>query len=141
MPVSNIPSEMIEAYRATDYRVFDQSPFVLNIGRSSQPLKQLYNKHGCASAAFITAWNPYSQAVSGAENARYQASLERELSDVSTILIAGIGEDPTRKWPGEMSVLALGISLEAAKSAAIRFKQNAFVWVAEDANPELAILR
>ncbi len=95
MPVSNIPSEMIEAYRATDYRVFDQSPFVLNIGRSCQPLKQLYNKHGCASAAFITAWNPYSQAVSN------DRSKTAEASNYATRL-------PSRSWSPSTELSAAG---------------------------------
>ena len=122
MSGSDIPPELINAYRATNYRVFGQSPFVLNIGKPSQPLQILYDEHGCQSAAFITAWNPFSKATDNAENSRLQALLEIELSGVSTTLIAGIGEDSSGRWPGEESTLALGVSLADAKSIGIRFK-------------------
>ena len=141
MSESKIPSELIAAYRATNYRVLGQDPFVLKIGQPSRPLRKLYDEHGCQSAAFITAWNPFSQATDNAENSRLQALLEIELSDVSTALIPGIGEDSSGRWPGEDSTLALGLSLSDAKFFGIRFKQNAFVWIDGDANPELLILR
>ena len=138
---SEISTELIDAYRATNYRVLGQNPFVLNIGQSSKPLQKLYDEHGCRSAAFITAWNPFSQPTDDTENSRLQALLETELLVVSTALFAGMGEDPSGQWPGEKSTLALGLSLTSAKSIGTRFKQNAFVWIDRDANPELLILR
>jgi hypothetical protein len=138
---SEISTELIDAYRATNFRVLGQDPFVLNIGQSSKPLQKLYDEHGCRSAAFITAWNPFSQPTDDTENSRLQALLETELLVVSTALFAGMGEDPSGQWPGEKSALALGLSLTNAKSIGIRFKQNAFVWIDRDATPELLILR
>ena len=141
MSGSEIPPKLIAAYRATNYRVFGQEPFVLNIGQSSKPLQKLYDKHGCRSAAFITASNPFSQPTTDAGNTRLQALLETELLGISTALIAGMGEDPSGQWPGEKSTLALGLSLTDAKSIGIYFRQNAFVWIDRDANPELLVLR
>lgn len=138
---SEISTELIDAYRATNYRVLGQDPFVLNIGQSSKPLQKLYDELGCRSAAFITAWNPFSQPTDDAENSRLQALLETELLVVSAALFAGMGEDPSGQLPGEKSTLALGLSLTNAKSIGTRFKQNAFVWIDRDANPELLILR
>ena len=141
MSGSEIPPELIAAYRATNYRVFGQEPFVLNIGQPSKPLQKLYDKHGCRSAAFITASNPFSQPTTDAGNTRLQALLETELLGISTALLAGMGEDPSGQWPGEKSTLALGLSLTDAKSIGIYFRQNAFVWIDRDANPELLVLR
>jgi hypothetical protein len=141
VPASDIPSELIDAYRATNYRVLGENPFVLKIGQSSVPLKNLYHEHGCRSAAFLTAWNPFSRPTANDENSRLQALLEIELSGVSTALVPGIGEDSSGQWPGEESTLALGLSLSDAKSIGIRFEQNAFVWIDGDANPELLILK
>jgi hypothetical protein len=138
---SEIPPELIAAYRATNYRVFGQEPFVLNIGQSSKPLQKLYDKHGCRSAAFITASNPFSQPTIDAGNSRLQSLLETELSGISAALIAGMGEDSSGQWPGEKSTLALGLSLTDAKSIGIHFRQNAFVWIDRDTNPELLVLR
>lgn len=141
MSGSEIPPELIAAYRSTNYRVLGQEPFVMNIGQSSKPLQKLYDEHCCRSAAFITAWNPFSQPTDDAENSRLQALLETELSVASTALFAGMGEDPSGQWPGEKSTLALGLSLTNARSIGIRFKQNALVWMDQDAKPELFILR
>jgi hypothetical protein len=138
---SEVPLELIAAYRATNYRVLGQNPFVLKISQPSAPLRKLYDKYGCRSAAFLTAWNPFSRPTANDENSRLQALLEIELSGVSTALIPGIGEDSSGQWPGEESTLALGLSLSDAKSIGIRFKQNAFVWIDGDANPELLILK
>ena len=80
MSGSEISTELIDAYRATNYRVLGQDSFVLNIGQSSKPLQKLYDEHGCQSAAFITAWNPFSQPTDDAENSRLEALLETELS-------------------------------------------------------------
>jgi hypothetical protein len=137
---SVIPPEMIAAYRATNYRVLAPVPFVLNVGQPSEPLRRLYHEHECRSAAFITAWNPLSVRVSDACNAATQRRLEDLLNARSIPFIKGIGEDPAGLWPGEVSVLALGLSLDAAKSLGIDFKQNAIVWAGADAMPELILL-
>ena len=101
---SEIPSELIAAYRATNYRVLGKNPFVLKIGQPSAPLKGLYDELGCRSAAFLTAWNPFSQPTANDENSRLQALLKIELSGVSVALIPGVGEDPSGQWPGEESI-------------------------------------
>jgi hypothetical protein len=137
-----IPPETIAAYRATNYRVLAPAPFVLNVGQPSEPLRRLYREHGCGSAAFITAWNPLSsEGVCDARNAATQQRLEDLLNANSIAFIKGIGEDAAGLWPGEVSALTLGLSLDAAKSVGIEFKQNAIVWAGADATPELILLR
>ena len=127
MSGSDISSELIDAYRATNYHVLGSSPFVLNIGRPSQPLQKLYDEHECQSAAFITAWNPFSQATDNAENSRLQALLETGISAVSTTLIAGIGEDPSGLWPGEESTLALGVSISVLGASRFMLGVSTFI--------------
>jgi hypothetical protein len=51
--------------------------------------------------------------------------------------VDAIGQHPSSTWPGEMSVLVLGMDLEAAKSLSRHYEQHAFVWVAGDGVPEL----
>ena len=75
-----IPLETINAYKATNYRVFSDPPFVLNIGQPSKLLGRLCEVYGCASAAFITAWNPFSVPTSAKANAAAQARLQDELN-------------------------------------------------------------
>lgn len=52
-----------------------------------------------------------------------------------------IGQHPSNAWAGEESFLCFGISLEAAKALGRRFEQNAIVWSAADAIPQLILLR
>ena len=141
MSKSAIPLETIAAYRATHYRVIDQIPFVLKIGRPSQHLQRLFREYDLHSAAFLTAWNPFSHPTSEADNRAAQARLENDISQNSLPVIAGEGVDPTGEWPGEPSVLALGLSLEAASSLGVQYQQNAIVWADQDIKPQLILLR
>ena len=138
---SAIPLETIAAYRATHYRVIDQIPFVLKIGRPSQHLQRLFREYDLHSAAFLTAWNPFSHPTSEADNRAAQARLENDIFQNSLPVIAGEGVDPTGEWPGEPSVLALGLSLEAASSLGVQYQQNAIVWADQDIKPQLILLR
>ncbi len=52
-------------------------------------------------------------------------------------LVMHIGKHPSNNWPGEVSVLVLGLDLEAAKSLARHYEQHAFVWAAGDGVPVL----
>lgn len=132
---------LIEAYLATDYRVHAQPPFVLKIGVASPQLAQLYRQHGTTCAAFLTAYNPYSEAVGDAENAAFQHKLSRELTSRGRTFIPGIGQDSQGQWPGELSFLILGLALDEAKVMGTQYRQNALVWCSEDAVPKLVLLR
>ena len=92
------------------------------------------------SAAFLTAWNPESVVLNQALNKDAQSRMEKILnSDYQ--LISGIGVDPDETWPGEPSVLAIGISRSRAEEVGKMFNQNAFVWIGLDGIPELILLR
>lgn len=132
---------LIAAYTATCYRVFGQETFDLKIGQKSAKLSRLCQKYGCLSALIITAWNPYSAATSEVENMAAQGRLESTLLAGSVPFVAAIGDGAEMNWPGEASVLALGLSLDAAKSLGIEFRQNAIVWSDQDATPKLIMLQ
>jgi hypothetical protein len=85
----------------------------------------------------ITAWNPFSQNLPAKENQARQDELKANLKKRGLICIDGIGKHPSNNWPGEVSVLALGLDLEAAKSLARHYEQHAFVWAAGDGVPDL----
>jgi hypothetical protein len=55
--------------------------------------------------------------------------------------LPGLGKDPDGIWPPEISILILGLSLEAGKTLAQKYRQNAFVWCSRDRVPELILLR
>ncbi len=132
-----LPPELLQAFAETHYTVHHESPFTLHIGKTCPPLKTLMTEHNALSAAFITAWNPFSQKLSGKENKARQEELKANLKKRGLICIDGIGKHPSNNWPGEVSVLVLGLDLEAAKSLARHYDQHAFVWAAGDGVPEL----
>ena len=145
---SAIACELIEAYLAANYRVDADPAFVLKVGVCSLPLLDLFGRHRCECAAYLTACNPFSQDVGPAENAARQAELARQLKGRSLTFIEGIGLDGqmpadggASQWPGEPSFLVLGLSLEAARALGRKHAQNALLWCASDGVPQLVLLR
>jgi hypothetical protein len=145
---SEIPSDLIAAYRATGYRITTEAGFgsgeiVLRIDEYSAPLSRLFTASDHRCAAFITACNPLSVRQSHADNlaacARLRDRLER-LAQAGPIL-AGKGCDPSGAWPVEESYCVLGLDLETSQALGREFGQNAIVWTGPDAIPRLILLR
>ena len=138
---SIIDQRSIQAYLETDYHVLCEVPVTLNIGFANSGLAALHKTHSVESSAYVTACNPYSQALDNFANDARQAVLVRELQQHGLTYIKGIGQHPTNGWPGEQSFLVLGLSREDAKVLGARHEQNAVVWCDQDAKPELVLLR
>ena len=129
------------AYSQTHYGVRAASRFSLRIGRHSAPLQALNSAQGVSCSVYITACNPYSQAVTAAQNAARHAALLRVLRRQGLAWLTGVGRHLAGNWPGERSVLVLGLGLDAAGVLGIAFRQNAIVWNDADAVPQLVLLR
>lgn len=124
-------------YRGTHFHVHAPSPFVLKIDEPSAELAALHAQHGVSCSAFVTAWNPRSRTLPDGENEARQHELLAVLRGDGITTLPGTGVDPSGQWPGEPSVLALGLSRSRARQLGERFEQNAIVWVGPDANPAL----
>jgi hypothetical protein len=135
--ITPIPAELLQAFADTHYIVHHETPFVMHIGQFCPELKALMAAHNALSAIFITAWNPFSQNLPVKQNKARQDELKANIKRRGLICIDGIGKHPNNKWPGEVSALVLGLDLEAAKSLARYYEQDAFVWSAGDAIPHL----
>jgi hypothetical protein len=138
--IVSVNEELQEAYRATNYNVLGSASFTLRIGVESPEIANLYRNYDVTTAAFLTACNPFSTPTPEHENDLNQQQLEERLHELSVGFLTGMGEDPSGEWAGEPSVLALGISREAAVSLGNEFRQNAIVWIGEDRSPELIFL-
>ena len=138
---SKLDASLINAYSETEYRVTQDFSFVLKVDVRSTELTTLYKANNVSCAAFITACNPFSREMNDTDNAKRQAELAAELTRRSLCFVEGVGQHPSGDWPGEPSLLALGLDLEAAKSLGIAFKQNAIIWCGPDAVPNLVLLR
>ena len=135
--MTTLPIELLQAFAETRYIVHHELPFTMHIGQLCPQLKELMAEHNALSAAFITACNPFSQNLPAKENEARQDELKANIKKRGLICIDGIGKHPSNNWPGEVSVLVLGLDLEAAKSLARHYEQHAFVWAAGDAVPDL----
>jgi Protein of unknown function (DUF3293) len=130
--------DLLAAFLAAHYKVTGTAqPFVLRLGHRSAELASLHLANGANCSAFMTAWNPQSVIRSEADNRASQKRLESELAAIGVRLVTGSGEDPTGVWPGEPSVLAVGISRSEAERVGRKFGQRAIVWSGESAIPEL----
>ena len=139
--MTNIPSDLIEAYSATHFTVLEPRPLTLRVDHHSAELAKLLKEMGVSSAGYLTAWNPYSAETSAADNEAAQLSLIRSLSLEGYPTLKALGVDPAGEWPGEESVFVPGLDLERAKSLGVEFGQNAIVWAGPDAVPQLVLLR
>ena len=137
--MTEIPSDLIMAYKTTDFRVLEPREFTLRVGQHSTELHELYAELGVTCAGYLTAWNPFSKEAS--ENEYAQRQLLRQLSLEGFPALNALGIDPSGDWPGEESVFVPGLSLERAKLLGSEFGQNAIVWAGSDAVPQLVLLR
>ena len=138
---SFIAQSSIQAYLETNYHVHGATPLTLNIGVANAGLAALHKTHSVESSAYVTACNPFSQALDDSVNDDRQAVLARELQQHGLIHIKGIGQHPTNGWTGEQSFLVLGLSREDAKMLGARHEQNSIVWCDSEAKPQLVLLR
>ena len=137
---TDLDPSLVDAYLETHYIVHADPPFTLRIGEISDPLRNLHRLHGGPSA-IITAFNPYSKALSEEENLARQELLLADLLAASYQVIPGIGLHPSNRWPGEPSLLAIGIHAAEAGELGKKYEQNAIVYNDAHGLPELLLLR
>jgi hypothetical protein len=138
---SAISPKLIKAYEATEFHVMSMPPFVLGVNRYSGKLDRLFKNWEATSAAFITAYNPYSESLATEENELRNQRLQSDIKNLGFRTIDGFGKYPNGEWEAEDSLLVLGISLDGAKELGAAYGQNAIVWCDEDAIPRLVLLR
>jgi Protein of unknown function (DUF3293) len=139
---SVVSAELIEAYRATDYRIRTESgEIVLRIDEASPGLLDLHDRLHVRCSAVITAFNPHSQPTHLTANSAAMMELKELVTVRGWPSLPAVGTDPRGIWPGEPSVLVLGISEPEAMELGNRFHQNAIVWAGPDARPRLLLLR
>ena len=109
------------------------------MGEKSKELELLFTHKNLNSAAFITAYNPYSQALSLEENTKRNQYLLNDIKNLKLDYIDGYGEHPSGKWSPELSYLVIGLTLEVAKELAYKYEQNAFIWCCDDAMTQLIL--
>ena len=131
-----------DAYLATDYIVRDgRREFALQPGVRDPRISRLLARFRALSAAFITAFNPYSLSRGQIVNEWVHRRLVNELRERGIAFLDGHGRGLAGDWPSERSVLAFGLSKSAAAAIGRRFRQNAIVFVRRGTSTELLMLR
>ena len=135
-----IDNTLVSAYQNAEYVVFADTEFVMLVAKYSQALKLTMTEKQFTQAAFISAYNPYSEMLEEPENLTRHSALSEELSDLGLSFIEGLGRDKEGQWPGEKSVLVLNISNVTARTIGNKYGQNAILWIEHDAIPQLLFL-
>ena len=131
--------ELLRAYERADYVVYGEPDLVLRIGERNADLDDLLEADGGATAAFITAANPFGEPQDAWENALAMAALTQGL-DGKYACYSGEGRDPKGEWDAEPSLLVIGIAREDAEDLGRRYDQNAIVFIDKGCAPELVVL-
>lgn len=139
--MTEIPHELILAYTTSNFTVLEPHSFTLRIGQHSAELQSLYVEHGVQCAGYLTAWNPFSKQTSKLDNDKVQRQLLEQLSIEGFSVLKALGIDPSGDWPGQESVMFLGLSRERAKLLGSEFGKNAIVWAGPHAVPQCVQLR
>lgn len=138
---TEIEPGLVNVYFQTDFALAGELELVFNVGRASPALDVAMIWRGYERAAFLTAYNPFSRDVGDELNRKAQAAMLSDLERMGLDWIAGEGRDPAGDWPGEPSVLVLGIARQQASELGQAYEQNALVWCEVGQPSELILLR
>ena len=116
------------AYEQAIYEVYDgENKIELSIGEHALELERIIpTKY--SSWALITAYNPYSQLLSEAENWQRHQKLLDYLSSQQLTSLAALGKDRKDIWIPEPSLLIFGLNRTEAIAIGRKFQQNAIVY-------------
>jgi Protein of unknown function (DUF3293) len=122
-----LTQQLAEAYLDTNY-IVDNRPnsFHIRVNVPSRQLQALHTQHNVNCSAYLTACNPYSQALSTSDNNSRMTELAKEITGRWPFL-TGMGQDREGRWPGEPSYLIIGISEEDAHTLALKYEQFAYL--------------
>lgn len=138
-----VTQALLTAYRETDYWCAGfqtLAPFSLRVDTHQPALQSLYQLFRVDCAAFITACNPLSQAVTDEENRLRQERLRMELASSGYATLPAEGRPLKPGWHPEASWLVPGLSLQSARQLGQRYQQHAIVWAGADCIAQLQVL-
>ena len=92
------------------------------------------------AACYLTACNPWGVVLSDAANAERMTALRQALDSNGWQYLNGCGQDAKSQWR-EDSLLIWGMNAATALLWGQQWEQNAVLWSAADAVPQLLWLR
>ena len=138
--MTDLNPDLIQAYRDAVYEIHAETVIRLKVSEYSHSLEDLHKKNNCITSALFTAYNPRSQVLSAAENHARMLALTEAVEKLGYHRLPAVGRDPTGKWPDEPSLWIAGMTKNEAEELGKTFKQNGFLWMEQDAAPQLLLL-
>jgi hypothetical protein len=132
-----ISKELLLGYEATCYSIINPK-IDIYLKKENSELNSFLKEHDFTSWCFITAWNPFSKALSIEENKRLNLLLEADLNKYP--IFPAEGKDTLGDWPPEISFFVGNISREQAIALGEKYEQNAIIFGAVSEFPELIVL-
>ena len=131
-----ISQDLKQAYESTLFTAQLTTSVDFKHGEASPKADALLVLFDVQSAVLITAWNPFSEPKTKEENEIAQQRLETSLMAQGTRFLPAIGKGTSDEW-AEPSVLALGMRFAAAQALAVKYQQNAYLWIEKGFPAEL----
>lgn len=124
-------SELLKAYKNTDYLVMTDPEIWIRIGEPALGLRELNSAY--TTFCIITAYNPKSVTTSDSQNLRQNQRLLRKLRTLPNAHLCGrtVARDPDKDWPDERGFLVANLIKEDAIALGQAFSQHALVWLHE----------
>jgi hypothetical protein len=132
-----ISKELLLGYESTCYSILNPK-IDIYLAKENETLQSFLKEHDFTSWCFITAWNPFSKALSLEDNHRLNSLLEQDLTRYD--VFAAEGKDTLGDWPPEISFFVGGITKEHAIYLGKKYEQNAIVFGVIDEIAELILL-
>lgn len=138
------PPQLSEAllanYRKADYVFrYGQYSTKMKIGKKCDDLAYMMADFQATTAVFITPYNPHGELLGQEENLERYERFVDEIKMIGNSFFYGYGGDPDNEWPPEKSLLIFNLSRREANAIAKKYEQNAFVFVDQQAIPELVV--
>jgi hypothetical protein len=132
-----ISKELLLGYEATCYSILNPK-IDIYLGKENEALQSFLKEHDFKSWCFITAWNPFSKALSVEENIPLNSLLEQDLTVYE--VYPSEGKDTIGNWDPEISFFVGNISREDAIYLGKKYQQNAIVFGEINESAELILL-
>lgn len=132
-----ISKELLQGYQATCYSILNPN-IDIYLDKENEALQSFLKEQSFDSWCFITAWNPFSKALSLEENTALNSKLEADL--INYTVFPAAGKDTLDEWPLEISFFVGNISKEQAIFLGKKYEQNAIVFGDAQKKVDLVIL-
>lgn len=132
-----ISKELLVCYQATCYSILNPK-IDIYLDKENKELQTFLIEQNFHSWCFITAWNPFSKALTLDENTSLNKKLEADLNNYT--VFPAEGKDTLGDWPPEISFFVANISKKQANFLGKKYEQNAIVYGEVEKMAELIIL-